>query len=81
LETFQTSTIVQVHADLAFENIPTTHGNFPKLVGACMAICTQKTKITLYWMDGHRYKLMVVFPRCVPGEHVIPIIQRLRSYA
>jgi hypothetical protein len=81
LETFQESTIVQVHAGLAFENIPTTHGNFPKLVGACMATCTQKTKTTLYWMDGDHYKLTVVFSRCDPGEHVIPIIQRLRCYA
>jgi hypothetical protein len=37
---------------VAFENFPTTHRNFPNHVGACMATGTQKTKITLYWMDG-----------------------------
>jgi hypothetical protein len=46
-----------------------------------MATCTQKTKTTLYWMDGDHYKLTVTFPRCDPGEHVLPIIQRLRWYA
>jgi hypothetical protein len=78
---FPKSTIGQVQAVVAFENFPRTHGNFPNLVGACMATGTQKTKTTLYWMDGDHYKLTVAFLRCDSGEHVLPIIQRLRWYA
>jgi hypothetical protein len=70
-----------LQAGVAFENFPTTRGNFPKHVGACMATRTQKTKTTLYWMDGDHYKLTVAFPRCDLGEHMLPIIQRLRWYA
>jgi hypothetical protein len=31
--------------------------------------------------NGGHYKLTMAFPRCDPGKHVLPIIQRLRWYA
>jgi hypothetical protein len=70
-----------LQAGVAFENFPTLHGNFSNHGGACMATHTQKTKTTLYWMNGDHYKLTVASPRCDPGEHVLPIIRRLRWYA
>jgi hypothetical protein len=79
-ENFPKSTIRTLQAGVAFENFPTTHGNFPKHIGARMATRTQKTKTTLYWMDGDHYKLTVAFPRCDPSEHVLPIIQWLQWY-
>jgi hypothetical protein len=42
-----------LQAGVAFENIPTTHGNFPTYVGACMATGTQKTKTRMHGMAWH----------------------------
>jgi hypothetical protein len=73
-----------LQAGVAFENFPTTHENFPKHVGACMPTRTQKTK-NQSLLDGRRLTVAIgllhALPRCDPGEHMLPIIQRLRWYA